>query len=254
MRILGLQTLRHGPALFTATTSWPALAAVGVSVVIFVAGLFGAQGMLALAEWLQVRLTGSRLPLSIPAATVLFLLGLQLTITGLVLMVAGWRTSSRSASLLLAPSPKGGLGYVEAIAGGIGIAAVYNAVAYGVGFTDLVTDLKPFIALLASPWWALAALVVAVGAPLAEELLFRGFLLPALSRTRLGFLGAALVTTLAWTAMHAGYTPAGMVEVFLMGLYFGWLLWRTGSLRVPLVCHAAFNTAVLLALLVWTRL
>jgi membrane protease YdiL (CAAX protease family) len=41
----------------------------------------------------------------------------------------------------------------------------------------------------------------------------------------------------------------GLADVFANGLLFCWLLWRTGSLRVPLFCHAAYNGAIVLALL-----
>jgi membrane protease YdiL (CAAX protease family) len=36
--------------------------------------------------------------------------------------------------------------------------------------------------------------------------------------------------------------------VVLIGFYFSWLLVRTGSLWVPIFCHATYNTALVLAL------
>jgi CAAX protease family protein len=83
---------------------------------------------------------------------------------------------------------------------------------------------------------------------LSEELLFRGFLLAALAGSAVGFWPGALIVTGLWTVLHAGYSPAGIVEVFLIGLYFSWLLWRTGSLRVAIFCHAFYNSLVVLAL------
>ena len=44
--------------------------------------------------------------------------------------------------------------------------------------------------------------------------------------------------------MHAGYSLVGILEVFLIGMFFSWLLWRTGSLRVAIVCHAVYNSLV----------
>ena len=70
----------------------------------------------------------------------------------------------------------------------------------------------------------------------------------ALARSRLGFAGGAVVTTSLWTALHAGYSIAGILEVFTIGLFFSWLLWRTGSLRVPLFCHALYNSLIVLVL------
>ena len=60
--------------------------------------------------------------------------------------------------------------------------------------------------------------------------------------------GAALITTSLWTALHAGYSLAGIVEVFLIGLFFSWLLWRTGSLRVAIFCHALYNSLIVVVL------
>jgi membrane protease YdiL (CAAX protease family) len=113
---------------------------------------------------------------------------------------------------------------------------------------DLYTDLRPFVQIVGGPGWLLALFVVGVGAPLSEELLFRGFLLPALAKSRLGFAGAAVLSSGLWTALHAGYTPQGIAEVFLVGLFFSWLLWRTGSLRVAMFCHALYNSLLVLVL------
>jgi len=49
---------------------------------------------------------------------------------------------------------------------------------------------------------------------------------------------------------RAGYSIAGLVEVSLIGLLFSWLLWRTGSLRVPIFCHALYNTLIVVVLVV----
>lgn len=113
---------------------------------------------------------------------------------------------------------------------------------------DMFSDLRPMARLLAGEQWLLALVVVGIGAPLSEELLFRGFLLSALARSRLGFAGAAVVTSAAWTALHVGYSAAGIIEVFVIGLFFSWLLWRTGSLRVAIFCHALYNSLVVLLL------
>ena len=112
---------------------------------------------------------------------------------------------------------------------------------------DMYADLRPF-ARLFSEQWVLALLIVGIGAPLSEELLFRGFLLSALAGSRVGFWGGALITTGLWTALHAGYSAAGIVEVFLIGLFFSWLLWRTGSVRVAMFCHALYNSLIVLVL------
>jgi membrane protease YdiL (CAAX protease family) len=77
-------------------------------------------------------------------------------------------------------------------------------------------------------------------------LTFRGFLLSALAKTRLGFWPAATISAALWTALHAGYSYAGLASVFAGGMALSWLMWRTGSLRAVVVAHAVANVAAVL--------
>jgi len=103
----------------------------------------------------------------------------------------------------------------------------------------------PSTRLFGEQWW-LALLVIGIGAPFAEELLFRGFLQSALSATRLGFWGAAIITGTWWTVLHAGPSLAAFLSVFVMGLLYAWQLRWSGSLRVPIFCHALYNIVIIL--------
>ena len=129
------------------------------------------------------------------------------------------------------------------------ILATTSLLAY-IFFWEIVQkDLQLFQKLMAgtSLWFPLLALCI--GAPLSEELLFRGLLLQRLARTPLGFWGAALISNAGWTALHAGYSWISLADVFIAGLLFSWALWRTGSLWVPIAFHAIYNTIVFLFLL-----
>jgi uncharacterized protein len=94
----------------------------------------------------------------------------------------------------------------------------------------------------------LALIAIGIGAPLSEELLFRGFLFSGLAKSRLGLLGTGILTAVLWTALHIGYSIFGLIEVVAIGLYFAWVLVRTGSLWVPIFCHAVYNTVIGLVL------
>ena len=79
---------------------------------------------------------------------------------------------------------------------------------------------------LSSNWLWLSVLVLVIGAPLTEEFMYRGFLLSALAKSKLGFWGAAIITDAAWTAMHASYQPwAALPAIFVLGLLVSFLLW-----------------------------
>ena len=80
-----------------------------------------------------------------------------------------------------------------------------------------------------------------LGAPIAEELIFRGQLFTALSNTRLGFAGASVITALGWSLLHYTGNWLLVLFIFIMGLGFGYLLYRFGSLWVTLACHACWN-------------
>lgn len=82
---------------------------------------------------------------------------------------------------------------------------------------------------------------VAFGAPLAEEVMFRGQLFAALSGTRLGVAGATLVTALAWSLLHVSEPWLSIAMIFIMGLIFGFLMYRFASLWVTIACHGIWN-------------
>ena len=94
-----------------------------------------------------------------------------------------------------------------------------------------------------TPWlFALVFPSIAIGAPLAEELIFRGQLFSALSQTRLGVAGTTLITASVWAGLHAFSEPWLSVGlIFIMGLIFGWMMWRFGSLWVTIICHGVWN-------------
>jgi membrane protease YdiL (CAAX protease family) len=84
---------------------------------------------------------------------------------------------------------------------------------------------------------------IAVAAPIAEEIAFRGYLFPALTRWRGPWIGA-IVTALLFGAAHFLVYPL----VFLPALaFFGFgaclLFWFTGSL-LPSICLHAINNAI----------
>jgi membrane protease YdiL (CAAX protease family) len=82
---------------------------------------------------------------------------------------------------------------------------------------------------------------VVLGAPIAEEFIFRGQLFTALSQTWLGFAGTSAVTSAAWAVLHLTEPWFSVGIIFVMGLAFGYLMWRFGSLWVTIACHAVWN-------------
>jgi CAAX protease family protein len=86
-----------------------------------------------------------------------------------------------------------------------------------------------------------ACVLVTVIAPVAEELLFRGFFFTALRGWR-GPWVAALLTGLVFGAIHVASAPvAFLVPLALLGFLLCLLRWRTGSLLPCMSVHALNN-------------
>ena len=175
----------------------------------------------------------------------------QIVVVALTLLAA--RRWGLEPTLRLHPPTGGWRLYAYAFGAMLPIIAVINGLAYLVAPTEMFSDFKFFLELAREKNIAVTALAIGAGAPLSEELLFRGFLLTALSASALGYWRAAIFATLAWTALHFSYSWVGLTEVFCIGLYFSWLLWRTGSLLPPLLCHALYNSSLLVAMRFWPQ-
>jgi CAAX protease family protein len=86
-----------------------------------------------------------------------------------------------------------------------------------------------------------ACVLVTVIAPVAEELLFRGFFFTALRGWR-GPWVAALVTGLVFGAIHVASAPvAFLAPLALLGFLLCLLRWKTGSLLPCMSVHALNN-------------
>jgi len=243
-------SLLQGPPAYRPQTPWTPilglLATIGIVGLSIVAGvvllmLFGGDGA-------RINLPGPQTATTEASAGLRFFATWQ---TGVVVstLLASAVFGGRIRDVLALRPPAGGWRtYAGAIVALAALQAAVSGVQYMTHSGDLYVDLRPFVELVRGPDWLLAAAVIGIGAPLSEELLFRGFLLSALAKSRLGFWGAALIATALWTSLHIGYTAVGILEVSIVGLFFSWLLWRTGSLRVAIFCHALYNSLIVLSL------
>jgi membrane protease YdiL (CAAX protease family) len=87
-------------------------------------------------------------------------------------------------------------------------------------------------------------LFLAIGAPLFEELFFRGLLLRSLLG-RLPAVVAILITSVLFALAHFEAVQFAGLAVF--GVVVGYLAWRTGRLGPSIGAHVAFNAAAVLS-------
>jgi membrane protease YdiL (CAAX protease family) len=86
-------------------------------------------------------------------------------------------------------------------------------------------------------------LVVAIGAPIVEELVYRGLLQRSMA-TVTGAAPALLLTSIWFSLIH--FTPVEYPGLFVAGLGFGAGLLLTNRIGPSIVTHAAFNTTGLI--------
>ena len=122
-----------------------------------------------------------------------------------------------------------------------------------VGLTGIPFGIAEFYILRPDPlveslaWQAvvLPALILLVGTGFAEELTFRGVMQTSAEEAlgRWGWVYIAVV----FTVMHTGYLSlADMGLVLLVGLFFGWVVKKTGSLIGVILSHGITNIVLYL--------
>ncbi len=76
--------------------------------------------------------------------------------------------------------------------------------------------------------------------PLAEELFFRGWMFRGVC-VRYGPLRSAIFTSFVFALVHVN--PGSMVNAFLGGMLYAWLVYRTGSVWPAVVAHGLGNAS-----------
>jgi membrane protease YdiL (CAAX protease family) len=184
-----------------------ALQTVGGGVTISLSVITGLPAVLA-AIWLAVRFTNT------PFTEYLGLrwtswTNLLIGIVGLAVLVLGWDLMSRATGREIAP-----------------------------GF---MTDVFKSARADGAVW--LLVLAFCVAAPISEEVFARGFLYRGWSESFLRVPGAIFLSSLVWTGLHLQYDWYFFGEVFCIGLWLGYVRYRSQSTWATIVIHGLNNFA-----------
>lgn len=214
--------------------------------IVFLAGIFYAQAVgNAMME------TGDK-PVKISAEGVVVSIGLQFFLAGIALAIVikrihpvrwlGLRWKEWPWVMLIAPAAVvcmwvifaglQGLGYMD-LMDELGVEKVQDTVA--------IFQKEKDVAVL-----VLMAFTAAVVAPVCEEVVFRGYLYPAVKR----FTGpwvSGLCTALVFSAAHG--SVSALLPLFVFGLALAALYEFTGSIWAPMAAHFLFNSATVVSLL-----
>lgn len=232
-------------ALYRPETPWGPGAAIVVALAASLAPILIGLAAVVAEDAGLVAADGPLMPEAAPSLASPWMLGQmvagQLLSLGLIWAAAGWR-GARGTTLRLLPPHTGWL-----TAAGLGLLLIVaigpvELLAYRLAGIDLFTDARWLLDGLRAPHWWAVAIAAVILAPLWEELTFRGFLLSALAKSRLGFWLAAVVSSGLWTLLHTGYSWPGLMSVFLAGIGLSWIMLRTGSMRAVVVAHGVINT------------
>jgi len=118
----------------------------------------------------------------------------------------------------------------------------YDALTYFLG-RDIVTPFQvdtyrsaQSAGMLPLLWFALV-----IAAPVAEEIMFRGFLFRGWVTSERMAIPAILIISALFAAIHIQYDWFGILQVFFIGLLLGLARWRTGSTTLTILMHVLAN-------------
>ena len=133
------------------------------------------------------------------------------------------------------------LAYPVSIVGLLVVGQSLEYVAIWLGFRDGTSALDVLAdAVAGMPQTAFAVFLIAgsLGAGLAEELFFRGYMQTRLT-ARWGVVAGLIVSSIAFAVLHLD--PLHATLAFFMGIYLGWLAELGGSILLPIVAHIGNN-------------
>lgn len=90
-------------------------------------------------------------------------------------------------------------------------------------------------------------------APIIEELFFRGFMFRGLQYSKVGPIGAILITSLLWSSIHLQYNLYQIAILFVTGLVFGWARVKTNSIIPCIAMHMTLNVLSTFELVIYLK-
>jgi uncharacterized protein len=218
--------------------AWGYWATLGWGVLAFLAGQFIGFGLLL---WFHAGTLNSFIDTPYDGILVTLFIVISNPVTIVVLAAAIWFARADIADYLALRWPE--LRYLWIGLGGlVGFIAVCDALLYFSGYA-LVTpfQLQSYSTASAEGWLPAMLAAAIIVAPAGEEVMFRGFLFRGWARSDRMTWPAIVVISALWAALHLQYDWVGISQIFFIGLFLGWMRWRSGSTLLTFVLHALFN-------------
>ena len=90
-------------------------------------------------------------------------------------------------------------------------------------------------------------LTAAIAAPVFEEILFRGFILPSLTRY-MSTWGAIALSSFIFAAAHLSVSE--ILPLMILGMVLGFVYTRSKNLLAPMMVHSLWNSATMAGLFI----
>lgn len=220
------------------TKPWGYLATIAWAVAAFLIGQFAALGLMLL--WQHGDFNSIRsMPFDGVMVTLFILISNPVTVAVLAAAVAFGRADFAGYMAVRWPSRRDlAVGLICLAA----LIAISDALLYFSG-RAVVTQfqLESYVSAKAEGWFIPMAAAAILMAPAGEELMFRGFLFRGFVRSSRSAWPGIIVISLLWAALHLQYDFTGMLQIFIIGLFLGWMRWRSGSILLTFLLHALFN-------------
>ena len=109
----------------------------------------------------------------------------------------------------------------------------------GAGIPDDISNVDEILGHGGSAW--AIALAVVIAAPILEEALFRGWMLPMLVARGVPWIFAIIISALAFGLMHIFQGLQVMAYTAILGFFLGFARMATGRVAAPVLAHIVNN-------------
>lgn len=105
----------------------------------------------------------------------------------------------------------------------------------------------------AGGWLVWLWLAIVIATPIGEEIIFRGFLFRGWLKSPRDVWPVIFTTAFLWAIIHLQYDWYVIGQIFVFGLYLGWIRWATGSTILTILLHALINTEGMIETLAYLK-
>lgn len=105
----------------------------------------------------------------------------------------------------------------------------------------------------AGGWLVWLWLAIVIATPIGEEIIFRGFLFRGWLKSPRDVWPVIFATAFLWAIIHLQYDWYVIGQIFVFGLYLGWIRWATGSTILTILLHALINTEGMIETLAYLK-